>query len=124
MQPDVVATFELGGRIFEDVNPMFRSNRIGGATIPGVRPGNSDRWTMHAEFAAMLQAYDAGMRGGHGTVRITGIKVCSWCKGDIKTLARLMSLDSMTVYDADGAVIEFRNPEELQPVRSGGKAWN
>ncbi len=124
MAPDVVATFELVGRAFDDVNPMARTNRVQGPTIAGVRSGNADRFTMHAEFGAMLQAYEAGMRGGRATLKITGIKCCPWCRGDIKTLARAMQLDSLVVYDGDGARIEFRSPLDLLPVRQGGLAWS
>lgn len=124
MKPDVVATFEIAGSIYEDVNPLCRPQRVSGSTIGGVRPANADRLTMHAEFGAMLQAYDEGIRGGHGLLRIDGIKVCPWCKGDLKVLARAMSLEGLTVYDADGTTIEFVQPQDFLPVKRGGKAWN
>jgi hypothetical protein len=122
-QPDVVAEFELQGAQYCDTNPLARTNRVYGVSIPGVRPGNYDRWTMHAEFAAMLQAYDAGLRGGHGKLTVRGAMVCPWCKGDIKTMARHLRLESLTVLDDDGSVIEFKEPSQFLPIKQGGKAW-
>lgn len=124
MTPDVVARFTLGGQTFEDVNPLARSVRTSGPTVAGVRPANAERSTMHAEVGAMLQALDAGWRGGHGELVIEGILCCPWCRGDVKTLARLLGLDSLKVTDADGSVIEFRSQVELLPIRQGGKPWN
>jgi hypothetical protein len=124
MKPDVVAVFEFQGKSFEDVNPLCRTDRGSGTTVSGVRPGNADRWTMHAEIAAMLQAYDGGFRGGHGVLRVSGVRICPWCKGDIKTLARALQLESLTGFDADGTVIEFGQASDLLPVRHGGKTWN
>jgi hypothetical protein len=123
-EPDVTAIFELHGRVFEDVNPVCRTERTAGPTVQGVRPGNADRWTMHAEFGAMLQACDAGLRGGDGKLVVEGIKICPWCKGDIKTLARELRLQSLSVVDADGVRIEFLAPDDFRPIRQGGKAWS
>ena len=124
MTPDVVATFELLGRTFEDVNPTARSPRLAGPTISGVRPGNADQWTMHAEVGAMFQAYEAGLRGGQGMLRVDGIVICPWCRGDIKTFARLLGLERLSVRDANGVMTEFEKPNDFLPVRQGGKAWN
>jgi hypothetical protein len=124
MEPDVRATFELSGRTFEDVNPVCRGGRMSGPTIAGVRPGNANRWTMHAEFGAMFQAYEEGLRGGHGQLTISGLIACPWCKGDVKTLARKLQLESLTVTDADGTVVRFESPADFLPVRQGGKTWN
>lgn len=78
---------------------------------------------MHAEFAAMFQAYQQGLRGGHGSLVIAGIAACDYCKGDVKTMARALQLDSLTVQDADGCIVEFRSPQDLLPVNQGGKGW-
>jgi hypothetical protein len=122
-EPDVVAEFTLQGVQFQDTNPLSRVIRVHGSTIARVRPGNADRWTMHAEIEAMLQAYDAGLRGGHGRLVIRGMRVCPWCKGDIKTIARHLELQSLTVVDDDGTIIEFGEPTDFLPVKQGGKAW-
>jgi hypothetical protein len=124
MTPDVVATFELQGRTFQDVNPTARNLRLAGPTVPGLRPGNADQWTMHAEIGAMFQAYEAGLQGGEAVLTVEGIEVCPWCRGDIKTLARLLSLRRLTVRDASGSLTVFETPKNLLPVKLGGKAWN
>src|SRR5882757_483990 len=86
--PQVTATFTMGGRTFSDVNPVARTPRVVGSTITSVRPVNAGQFTMHAEFGAMFQAYQQGLRGGHGNLVIGGMVSCSYCKGDVKTLAR------------------------------------
>jgi cytidine deaminase len=124
MTPDVIAVFTIGSATYRDVNPSARNPRGSGATIPGVRPANSDQATMHAEFGAMFQAFTGGIRGGRGVLTIQGIKCCPWCRGDIKTLARAMQLDALIVHDANGAVIEFLSASDLLPIRQGGKPWS
>jgi cytidine deaminase len=121
--PDVMARFTVGGQTFCDVNPLARSLRVSGPTIEGVRPANSDQSTMHAEFGAMFQAYSAGIRGGHGVLAIDGMPCCPWCRGDIKTLARALQLETLTVRDADGSIMKFETPRDFLPIRQGGKAW-
>jgi hypothetical protein len=84
---------------------------------------NADQFTMHAELAALFQAYQQGLRGGHGELVIQGIAACDYCKGDVKTIARALQLDSLTVHDADGCIIEFLSPKDLLPLSQGGKGW-
>lgn len=117
----VTASFEHQGNTFEGVNPTAREQRTPGATIPGLRGPNTSRADMHAEIDAMLQAHDAGQRGGHGRLTISGMDACSRCRGDIKTMARALNLDSLTV-DNNGRIITF-NREELRTMREGGKGW-
>lgn len=120
---DVRARFVISGQVFDDVNPLARTHRRPGATIAGVRPANADQATMHAEFGAMFQALTAGIRGGKGLLTIEGMICCPWCRGDIKTLARALQLESLIVHDADGSVIEFTRVGDFLPVRQGGKSW-
>jgi hypothetical protein len=124
MAPDVVATFVIGAQQFADVNPISRELRRNGKTIDGVRPANAELAMMHAEFGAMFQAYEVGVRGGHGVLTIRGLKACPWCRGDVKTLARALRLESLTVHDADGTIVVFRTSQDMLPLRQGGKAWN
>jgi hypothetical protein len=124
MAPDVEASFIIGGRQFNDVNPLARPARRFGPTIAGVRAANAELATMPAEFGSMLQAFEAGIRGGQGVLTTRRLKACPWCRGDIKTLARAMRLESLTVHDADGTIIEFAEPSDFLPLRQGGKAWN
>ena len=95
----------MRGQTFVDVNATARQVRRSGPTIPGARAANTRQDTMHAEFGAMFQAYEAGLRGDHGVLVIQGMMACPYCKGDVKTLARSLQLDSLTVHDANGAII-------------------
>ncbi len=124
MAPDVEATFLINGQAFTDVNPLARPVRRSGGTIDGVRPANAELKTMHAEFGAMYQAYERGIRGGHGVLTIRGLKCCPWCRGDVKTLARALGLQTLKVFDGDGTIVEFKEAYDLLPLREGGKAWN
>jgi hypothetical protein len=79
---------------------------------------------MHAEIGAMLQAMDAGIRGGAGLLELQGKNVCAnYCRGDVKTLARLLELENLKVKDADGTIYNFPSRESLQPIKNGGQRW-
>jgi hypothetical protein len=85
---------------------------------------NADRATMHAEIGAMMQAKDAGIRGGAGLLQVQGKNVCAnYCRGDVKILARLLELDRLEVKDADGTIYNFPTPQSLQPIKYGGQGW-
>ena len=122
--PAVSATFSVGGQTFVDVNATARASPQAGITVQGVRPPNLNRATMHAEIGAMVQAGDAGVTGGDGLLVVKGKNVCQqYCKGDIKTVARSLNLNSLTVQDTDGAISHFPTPDSLQTVKNGGQGW-
>jgi hypothetical protein len=79
---------------------------------------------MHAEIGAMIQARDAGIRGGAGLLEIQGRNGCTnYCRGDVKTMARLLELDRLEVKDADGTIYNFPTPQSLKPIKQGGQGW-
>ena len=65
---------------------------------------------MHAEIEAMTKAYNSGLnsglRGGSGELTIDGLEACARGKGDIKTVARALELEELTVYN-NGKTIVF-----------------
>ncbi len=123
-EPAVRATFLAGGQKFTDVNPTARAVTQEGETVAGLRAPNADRATMHAEIGAMIQAKDAGIRGGAGRLEIEGMTVCApYCRGDVKTMARSLDLDSLTVKDADDTIYNFPTRQSLQPIKDGGQGW-
>jgi hypothetical protein len=71
----------------------------------------------------MLQGKQAGVSGGRGVLVIRGKNACSFCRGDVKTIARALDLDSLTVIDDDGRVLYFLDSDALRPVSEGGKGW-
>lgn len=117
----VGATFEIGGQVFTGTNPTARNPRIPGETLPGLRGPNTSRSDMHAEIEAMMKAHDAGVTGGHGVLTIDGLEACARCKGDIKTVARALQLDSLTVNN-NGKQITFTG-SELNKMKDRGKGW-
>ncbi len=122
--PAVKATFSVGSRTFTDVNPIARSLLQEGETVPGLRAPNADRATMHAEIGAMIQAKDAGIRGGAGLLEVEGKTICAhYCRGNVKTMARVLELDRLEVQDADGTISLFPTPQSLQPIKHGGQGW-
>ena len=83
-----------------------------------------DLSTMHAEIGSMKQAIDGGVRGGEGVLVVQGKVVCQpYCTGDVKTMARALDLDKLTVLDDDGLLYHFPDPQSLQPVKRGGQGW-
>uniref|UniRef100_UPI001FE17E23 RHS repeat-associated core domain-containing protein n=1 Tax=Chitinilyticum litopenaei TaxID=1121276 RepID=UPI001FE17E23 len=117
----VDAIFEMGGQIFTGTNPTDRAPRTSGPTSPGLRGPNTNTFDMHAEIEAMSKAKDAGLSGGKGTLTITGKDACPYCKGDIKTMARTLGLDELTVHN-NGRTIKFTK-QELNTIKQGGKGW-
>ena len=123
-QPAVKATFFAGGQKFTDVNPTARAVTQAAETVAGLRAPNADRATMHAEIGAMIQAKDAGISGGDGLLEIQGMNVCApFCRGDVKTMARSLGLESLRVKDADGTIYYFPTPQSLRSIRNGGQGW-
>jgi hypothetical protein len=120
--PAVTATFKLNDQTFTDVNALARPNRVPGPTVPGLRAPNADLQTAHAEIGAMMQAKNAGLKGGHGVLTVTGEPVCgAYCTGDVKTMGRALGLDSLTVIDSTGT--RTFAGKELLPISQGGKGW-
>lgn len=120
--PKVTATFSVGEQAFFDVNPTARELRVSGPTIPGLRGPNIDTMDMHAEIGAMFQAYQSGVRGGTATLIVQGEPLCLRCTGDVKTLARAMDLDHLTIVDESG-MYHF-NSDDLRTIKLGGKGFS
>lgn len=117
----VEATFKMSGRRYTGRNPTDRARRSRGKTPKGMRGPNTDRCDMHAEIEAMMKAYDKGLRGGEATLTISGLPACPYCTGDVKTMARKLKLDKLTVNN-NGQTIAFTK-EDLKPIKDGGKGW-
>ncbi|HEX7314764.1 MAG TPA: PA14 domain-containing protein [Pyrinomonadaceae bacterium] len=123
--PEVFAEFELAGQVFNDVNATARKVRKSGP-LPGLSGSSDDQLVMHAEIGAMHQAYEAGLRGGHGILRVSGSRnVCKYCKGDIKSFASdYLNLETLTVFDTDGIVYTFEaKTGDFRIYQDGGKGW-
>jgi RHS repeat-associated protein len=117
----VTATFEIGGKVFSGTNPTARTPRTPGTTLPGLRGPNTSRADMHAEIEAMMKAHDSGAKGGKGVLTIEGLEACARCKGDIKTVARALELDELTVKN-NGKTVKFIG-KALNKVKQGGLGW-
>lgn len=118
--PTVTATFSIGGQTFRDVNPLARTVRTEGPTIPGLRAPNANQLTMHAEIGVMMQAKQAGVTGGHGTLTIQGKPAWCYCAGDVKTFARYLDLESLTVMN-ENKMTSF-SLAQLSKVKEGGRS--
>lgn len=70
----------------------------------------------------MLQAKKAGLRGGKGSLEVSGKLICPYCKGDIKKMAIQLELEELTIRDANDSVYKF-NKSDLAPVKKGGKGY-
>ena len=68
--------------------------------------------------AALTKKVIAGGSGVWGTIPMPPNNVP---EGDIKTMARHLDLDELTVHN-NGKTIKF-NRQELQTVKNGGKGW-
>lgn len=77
---------------------------------------------MHAEIEAMSKVRSKGGTGGHGILIIKGKNTCPYCKGDIKTFARQMNLDSLKIIDADGTEYLF-DKKGLNTIKNGGMSY-
>ncbi len=119
--PVVKATFEHGGKTYEGVNPLAREPRVSG-DVPGLSAINNNTYGMHAEIDAMNKAKLDGVKGGDGILKVEGKVLCPYCKGDVKNMARIMELDSLTIHDADGKVHTFVG-DELKSIKEGGKGY-
>jgi RHS repeat-associated protein len=116
----VDAVFRLAGKNFNGVNPTERNPRIDGESMPGP---NCCKYDMHAEIDAMMQAHDAGLRGGKGELRISGKEICGFCKRSIKKMAQALDLDELIVHEeVTGNTYKFSR-KDLEKVRDGGKGF-
>jgi hypothetical protein len=106
----------------QGINSVDRPGRVEGIN-DGLSAPNRKKWTMHAEIDAMTQAYDTGVKGGHGVLKIDGpLNMCPYCKGDVKTMARKLNLDSLTIIDADGTKYFF-DKKGLNKIKDGGMGY-
>jgi hypothetical protein len=67
----------------------------------------------------MTKAKNAGLSGGKGVLTIKGKVDCSYCKGDIKTMGRLLKLDKLTVHN-NGKTVIFTG-KDLNTVKNAGR---
>ena len=119
----VDATFEMGGEVFNGTNPTDRIPRVSGETVPGMSGPNSDRFGMHAEIDAMMQAHDRGIRGGTGTLTVEGKEICPYCKRSLKNIAKALGLDKLIINEkATGNTYTFEGVD-LNKIREGGKGF-
>jgi RHS repeat-associated protein len=122
--PVVDADFvQNGSRIYNDTNPTARDPKFRtGEKIDGLSSTNNSTTKMHGEIGSMYQSGEAGNFGGEGTLR-TSKTPCGFCKGDIKTMARKIGLEKLTIIDEEtGNVYEFVG-DDLKQVSKGGKSY-
>ncbi|EFH5761925.1 hypothetical protein K3I66_003966 [Escherichia coli] len=82
---------------------------------------NNSRFDMHAEIDAMLQAHDAGLRGGSATLTVEGKEICGFCKRSLKNMAQHLGLDELTTHEkVTGNIYSFKDGD-FRKVRDGGK---
>ena len=60
------------------MNPTERPVRVDNP-IDELSAINNNEFKMHAEIDAMSQAKNAGLKGGTGTLTVTGKNVCPYC---------------------------------------------
>ena len=119
----VDAFFDMAGQVFQGSNPTERIPRIEGKTLPGLGYPNSNRFSMHAEIDAMMQAYDKGLRGGKGTLTVDGLPVCDFCKCSLKNMAKHLGLEELIIKEtATGKTYTFKG-NDLNTMRKGGKGF-
>lgn len=105
----VDAFFDMAGQVFQGSNPTERIPRIEGKTLPGLGYPNSNRFSMHAEIDAMMQAYDKGLRGGKRTLTVDGLPVCDFCKCSLKNMAKHLGLEELIIKEtATGKTYTFK----------------
>ncbi|WP_440130194.1 cytidine deaminase-like fold-containing protein [Trinickia symbiotica] len=113
----------MGDQTFAGMNPTERIPRLEGPTLSGLEYPNSNRFSMHAEIDAMMQAHDAGLRGGTGVLTIEGLPVCDFCKRSLKNMANHLELDEFIVHEkVTGKMYSFTKAD-LRKVREGGKGF-
>ncbi|ELY2909860.1 hypothetical protein SMC87_004410 [Cronobacter dublinensis] len=119
----VDAIFEMAGQVFNGVNPTERVPRVDGSTLPGMSGPNNSRFDMHAEIDAMLQAYDADLRGGTATLTVEGKEICPFCKRSLKNMAQHLGLDKLIIHEKNtGNTYKFEG-NDFKKVRDGGKGF-
>jgi len=119
----VDVTFEMGGRTFTGVNPSEREPRVKGRTLRGLGFPNSRRFYMHAEFDAMMEAYDKGFRGGKGVITIEGRDLCDFCKRHIKNMALHLKLSEFIIHERTTGLTYTFIGDDLKTMREGGKGF-
>ena len=63
---------------------------------------NGNMATAHAEIGAIQQAFDAGMTQGRSmSLKVTGLDVCGFCKGDIAAAAQKAGLKNLEIKAVD-----------------------
>jgi filamentous hemagglutinin len=110
----VVADGSINGQVYIDTNQSARAAAAADADqatlVPADRVNarastagivNGDMSTAHAEVGVIQQAYNAGVsQGADMTMTVTGMEVCSFCRGDIPAAAQGAGLNSLTLYEA------------------------
>lgn len=119
----VDAIFEMAGQVFTGVNPTEHVPRVDGSTLPGMSGPNNSRFDMHAEIDAMLQAHDAGLRGGSAALTVEGKEICAFCKRSLKNMAQHLGLDELIIHEKiTGSIYKFKG-NDFKKVRDGGKGF-
>jgi RHS repeat-associated protein len=121
----VDALFEMGGHIFEGVNPTDRVPRVYNS-IPELKPlgfVNSDEYSMHAEIDAMSKAKKQGLRGGKATLIVEGLDICGNCRPALLEYAKTMKIQEIEIHElSSGNVYRFVG-KEIAMIKNGGKRW-
>ncbi|EKE2797995.1 hypothetical protein OUL78_001100 [Salmonella enterica] len=89
----------MAGQVFTGGNPTERVPLVDDSTLPGMTAPNNSRFDMHAEIDAMLQAHDAGLRGGSATLTVEGKEICAFCKRSLKNMAQHLGLDKLKIHE-------------------------
>jgi RHS repeat-associated protein len=122
---DVTALFEIGGKVFEGVNPTRRNPRVDSA-IPELQHlgyTNANTFSMHAEIDAMKQAKDLGLSGGKATLMVEGLDICPSCRPAIMDYAKSMGITELEIHELNsGKVYRFQG-KEINQIKNGGKSW-
>ena len=63
---------------------------------------NGNMADAHAEIGVMQQFSDLGnTKGKHMDLTVKGQEVCDYCKSDIKSMAKSMELESITIHEVE-----------------------
>ncbi|EDP9478237.1 hypothetical protein XT96_000542 [Salmonella enterica subsp. enterica serovar Havana] len=113
----------MAGQVFTGGNPTERVPLVDDSTLPGMTAPNNSRFDMHAEIDAMLQAHDAGLRGGSATLTVEGKEICAFCKRCLKNMAQHLGLDKLKIHEKiTGNIYKFKG-NDFNKVRDGGKGF-
>jgi hypothetical protein len=124
VEPKVEANFKTNRRTtYWDSNPTARDPIYRTEVkMDGLSKANSRASGMHAEPAAMVQAYEAGVRGGMAELNVD-VSPCRFCMNDIKSLARKLGLSRLRVIDHQTMTEYEFVGNDLKTVKNGGKRW-